>query len=180
MYKERSEQSRKSFNEELKSVDLEKCVYLDEMGVDQNTVQTHGWAEIGKKTYSEQIGGKVDRLSIVAGYLCDTKKTIAEFEFPGTMNQDLFNGWFEQMLLPELKPGTTIILDNASVHKSPEIIDIARSADCKVLFLPPYSPDLNPIEKFWANLKRAIRSVIRKSTSFQEAITIGYEKALSG
>ena len=81
--------------------------------------------------------------------------------------------------MPELKPGTTIILDNASVHKSPEIMDIARSADCKVLFLPPYSPDLNPIEKFWANLKRAISSVIRKSTSFQEAITIGYEKALS-
>ena len=65
MYKERSEQSRKSFNEELKSVDLEKCVYLDEMGVDQNTVQTHGWAEIGKKTYSEQIGGKVDRLTLI-------------------------------------------------------------------------------------------------------------------
>ena len=180
MYKERSEQSRKLFNEELKSVDLEKCIYLDETGVDQNTVQTHGWSEIGKKTYSNQIGGQVDRLSMVAGYLCDTKDTIAEFEFSGTMHQDLFNGWFEQVLVPELKPGMTIILDNASVHKSPEIMDIARSADCKVLFLPPYSPDLNPIEKFWANLKRAIRSVIRKSTSFQEAITIGYEKTLSG
>lgn len=150
------------------------------MGVDQNTVPTHGWAEIGKKTYSEQIGGKAARLSMVAGYLCATKKTIAEFEFSGTMNQDLFNGWFEQVLLPELESGTTIILDNASVHKSPEILDVAQSAGCKVLFLPPYSPDLNPIEKFWANLKRAIRSVIRKATSFQEAITIGFEKTLSG
>ena len=65
MYKERSEQSRKLFNEELKSVDLEKRIYLDETGVDQNTVQTHGWSEIGKKTYSNQIGGQVDRLSIV-------------------------------------------------------------------------------------------------------------------
>jgi isfu1 transposase len=150
------------------------------MGIDQNTVPTHGWAEIGKKTYSEQIGGKVARLSMVAGYVCETKKTIAEFEFSGTMNQDLFNGWFEQVLLPELESGTTIILDNASVHKSPEILDIARYSGCKVLFLPPYSPDLNPIEKFWANLKKAIRSVIRKATSFQKAITMGYEKDLSG
>ena len=72
------------------------------------------------------------------------------------MTQDLFNSWFEQALLPELGPGTTIILDNASAHKSPKILDIARSYGCKVLFLPPYSPDLNPIEKFWVNLKKAI------------------------
>ena len=96
------------------------------------------------------------------------------------MTQDLFNSWFEQALLPELGPGTTIILDNASAHKSPKILDIARSYGCKVLFLPPYSPDLNPIEKFWANLKKAIRSVIRKTTSFQKAITMGYEKPQFG
>ena len=53
-YKERSQKSRESFIEELESVDLAKCVYLDEMGLDQNTVPTYGWAEIGKKTYSEQ------------------------------------------------------------------------------------------------------------------------------
>ena len=75
-----------------------------------------------------------------------------------------------------LKPGKIIILDNASAHKSEEIIDLAREAGCKVIFLPPYSPDLNPIEKFWANLKRAIKSVMLNSGSLEAAITNAFCK----
>ena len=161
-------------------LDKAEIIYLDEMGVDENTVPDRGWAPAGEKTYAEITGGKKDRVSVVAGYCMRTKRTMAEFEYSGTMNKDLFTSWFEQILVPELVAGKIIIMDNAKVHKSDEILDLANSVGCKVLFLPPYSPDLNPIEKFWANLKKAIKKVIRKTESFKDAITAGFRKTLSG
>ena len=150
------------------------------MGVDENTVPDRGWAPLGQKTYATVTGGKKERVSIVAGYCIATKTTMAEFEYSGTMTKDLFVSWFDQILVPELTPGKIIILDNAKVHKSPEILDLADSAGCKVVFLPPYSPDLNPIEKFWANLKRAIKSVVRKVSTFKDAITDGFRRTHPG
>lgn len=73
--------------------------------------------------------------------------------FSGTTNTALFNDWIEQSLLPELSPGMTVILDNAAFHKSKATEQLIRSAGCELLFLPPYSPDLNPIETTWANIK---------------------------
>ena len=133
----------------------------------------------GKRPMQPLPGGKKERVSIVAGYCMSIKKTIAEFEYSGTMSKDLFVSWFKQVFITCLKPGKIIILDNASAHKSEEIFDLAREAGCKVIFLPPYSPDLNPIEKFWANLKRAIKSVMRNSGSLEAAITNAFCKTLS-
>lgn len=70
----------------------------------------------------------------------------------------VFNTWLEKELLPILSPGTLIILDNAAFHKSQSTMDIVEKAGCHLLFLPPYSPHLNPIEKLWANLKQAWRN----------------------
>jgi len=74
--------------------------------------------------------------------------------FPGTCDTDVFNEWLASELLSQLKPGTVIILDNAKFHKSQLTIDLVRLAGCKLLFLPPYCPHLNPIEKLWATIKR--------------------------
>ena len=82
---------------------------------------------------------------------------IAPFVFNGSCNTELFNEWVKSFLIRELKPGQTVILDNASFHKSPKTKELLESVGCKLLFLAPYSPDLNPIEKFWANMKRWIR-----------------------
>lgn len=179
-YKERKDTQRDEYLQQIEALDKSAFIYLDEMGVDENTTPDRGWAPVGKKTYTQIVGGKKERVSIVAGYCLGTKSTIAEFEYSGTMTKDLFTGWFEQILIPKLIPGKVIIMDNASVHKSMELFDLAHSAGCNVLFLPSYSPDLNPIETFWANLKKAIKAVIRKSGSFKEAITAGFLRTLSG
>lgn len=84
------------------------------------------------------------------------------------------------MLCPVLEAGSVIILDNASFHKSDEIIELAREYGCQIIFLPPYSPDLNPIEKVWANLKRYLRKCIKKFSQFREAITHAIRKTFSG
>lgn len=86
------------------------------------------------------------------------------------MDSVLFNFWLANFLLPEIGQGKTIILDNAAFHKSQQTKSIINDAGCNLIFLPPYSPDFNPIEKFWANLKRIIRGTIRKFKSLEEAI----------
>lgn len=77
--------------------------------------------------------------------------------FKGSCTTELFKTWLKDQLMAELKPGYTIIMDNVPFHKSSEIREIIEAGECKLLYLPPYSPELNPIEKFWANMKNWIK-----------------------
>jgi transposase len=86
--------------------------------------------------------------------------------FEGTCDTVLFNTWLEKVLIPNLKPGQVLILDNASFHKSKKSKELVEKAGCKMLFLPPYSPDLNPIEKCWANMKNRMRELLPKLKNF--------------
>ena len=90
--------------------------------------------------------------------------------YKGTCDTELFNTWIAKRLIPELVQGQVVVLDNASFHKSEDTKKLIENAGCKILFLPPYSPDLNPIEIFWANLKDIIRKIAHKSQSIQQAI----------
>ena len=87
-------------------------------------------------------------------------KSIAPFVFNGTCNTELFNNWVEQFLIKELTAGQVVVLDNATFHKSKKTKELIESVGCRVIFLLPYSPDLNPIEKFWANMKKWIKQKI--------------------
>lgn len=92
------------------------------------------------------------------------------------MNTDLFNYWLKNFLVKDLKPGQIIVMDNATFHKSEATQRIINSAGCELLFLPPYSPDFNPIEKFWANLKRKIKNSIANFKSLAEAINNAFQR----
>ena len=91
--------------------------------------------------------------------------------FNSSCNTQLFEAWVGQFLIKELQPGQVVIMDNASFHKSQKTKELIESVGCKVIFLPPYSPDLNPIEKFWANMKRWIRQQIEFYQSLYQAIS---------
>jgi transposase len=164
---------------EIESIAPENLVYIDESGVDNNIVPLYGWSEKGNRSYAIQAGFKTERLSIVAGYEYSTKSIIAPFEYSGYTDTSLFNYWFISELLPNLREGQVVVLDNASFHKSALLKIEAAKYGIKVLYLPAYSPDLNPIEKFWANLKRNIRKVIKTAKNLREAITIAFEITLS-
>lgn len=128
-------------------------VFIDETGFEPEAYRTHGRCPKGVRVRGEKPSGKRPRTSLIGGYL--NNKLIAPLTFKGTCNAALFNAWLEQHLLPILKPGSVIVLDNAAFHKSRKTIELIKAAECKILFLPPYSPHLNPIEKLWANIKRA-------------------------
>lgn len=102
-----------------------------------------------------QSGQQRPRTSLIGAY--QERRLIAPMLFEGTCNTEVFNQWLEYMLLPQLTTGSVIVLDNATFHTSKRTQELVEQAGCELLFLAPYSPDLNPIEKLWANLKRRWR-----------------------
>jgi transposase len=99
---------------------------------------------------------------------------LAPFCYRGTCNTDLFNMWLKDFLIPELKPGQVVILDNAAFHKSRDTKKLVEEAGCRIFFLPPYSPDLNPIELVWANLKKKVQGFLEKINGIKLADAIDY------
>ena len=101
---------------------------------------------------------KRGRTNIIAAYV--NKKIIAPGSFTTNCTADVFNFWVKECLINELIPGQVVVMDNASIHKTQETKKLIESVNCRVIFLPPYSPEFNPIEKFWARLKKWIKSNI--------------------
>jgi transposase len=99
---------------------------------------------------------------------------LAPFCYKGTCDSQLFNMWLKDFLIPELKVGQVVIMDNATFHKSEESRKLIERAGCRILFLPPYSPDLNPIEVFWANFKKMVRSNLEKVKTLADAIDFSF------
>ena len=112
--------------------------------------------------------------NILAGYV--NKKSIAPMVFNGSCTTELFNSWVENFLIKELQSGQFVVMDNASFHKSAKTKELIESVGCKVIFLPPYSPDFNPIEKFWANMKRWIKQQIETHSSLYNVISAFFLK----
>jgi transposase len=131
-------------------------VYLDETGFEPSTHRLYGRAPKGQRVHGLRNAQQKPRTRLIGAYR--DGKLIAPMLFPGTCNTVLFNQWLKRMLLPILAVGSVIILDNASFHSSPQTRQIIEEAGCDVLYLAPYSPDLNPIEKLWANIKRRWRN----------------------
>lgn len=111
---------------------------------------------MGVPVYGDVKGRKYERVNIIAGK-CGGK-IVAPGEYKGSTDHRLFEVWFREALLKEIPQGCTIVLDNATFHRKKALTSIAENAGCSVVFLPPYSPDLNPIEIEWANLKSFIRN----------------------
>lgn len=143
-------------------------IYIDESGIEVTDVQDRGWSKKGKKLIGKKSGKYYQRVNIIAGLV--NNKAIAPMTFTGSCNTSLFEMWVEKFLIKELKSGQVVIMDNAAFHKSQKTRDLIKSVGCNLVFLPPYCPDLNPIEKFWANMKRWIKSTINQFDRIYDAI----------
>lgn len=149
---------RAKFQEKIKDIPRSKLVFIDESGIDHGIQKERAWAKKGQVVVGKRSGKHFLRTNIVAG-LCN-KKCIAPMCFSGSCNTEVFNTWVKDSLIKELEPGQVVVLDNATFHKSKHTEDLIKSVGCSLLFLPPYSPDFNPIEKFWAKMKQFIRQEI--------------------
>ena len=116
--------------------------------------RTHGYALKGLRCYGPHDWGAKERTNVIGALLGATLLTVALFDT--TIDTAIFNAWVQKDLIPKLPPHSVVILDNASFHKGPEMKKEIEQAGHILLYLPTYSPDLNPIEKKWAQAK-AIR-----------------------
>lgn len=171
-YKEKDLIKREKFLKKIAELPQNKIVYIDESGIDKFISREYGWSIRGNKIHGETSGKRYARESFVAGI--KSNKFIAPFCYQGTCDSNLFNAWLEKILLPSLSPGHIIVMDNAAFHKSQETRELIEKAKCQLLFLPPYSPDLNPIEKCWANFKSLVKKIIDKFDSLQGAIDYAF------
>lgn len=133
---------------------------MDESGIDSNESYPYGWCEKGQRFHSVRPGKRRERLSIIGALSGQT--FFAPMVYQGYCTAKVIEAWLERFLLPNLKPGQVIIMDNAPFHNSRRIRELIEEAGCELLFLPTYSPDLNPIEHWWHKIKTAIRKELPK------------------
>ena len=143
------------------------------MGMDQFLHREYGWSQRGKLLFGKVSGRKFKRVGIVAAKI--GKSIIAPLQYDGTMDSCLFEVWFETRLLPCLAKNTVIVMDNASFHRKSKLYPLAQQAGVRLVFLPPYAPELNPIEQFWAWLKRYLRKILPVHSSFDDAIYSAFQ-----
>ena len=174
---EAEEEKRKEYLNSIKDLDHTKLVYIDESGIEMSAIKERAWAKKGDKLSAKKSEKYYQRTNIIAGFV--NKECIAAITFNGSCDTKLFNLWVKSFLIPELQPGQKVVLDNASFHKSSKTKELIESVGCELIFLPPYSPDLNPIEKFWANMKRWIKSRITKFSQLNDALKIFFSRPTS-
>ncbi|WP_347176379.1 transposase [Streptococcus suis] len=143
-------------------------VYIDETGIDTYLYRQKARAVRGQKVYDTVSGCRFERLSIVAGQI--GSQIVAPLLYQGTMTADLFMTWYEKELLPCLSEPHLIIMDNATFHPKKHLDECSIASGHYFLPLPPYSPELNPIEQFWATLKRKVTELLRTGCSVQSAL----------
>ena len=147
---------------------MDKCVYVDESGVREYFKREYGRSLRGKKIEDIRGGRKFQRVNVIGG-LCNGRH-IGIKCYTNTTNSKFFEDWFENSLLKEVSKGSTIIMDNASFHRKSVLGLLSEKAGVNLLFLPPYSPDFNPIEHSWSNMKRWLRDNLSRFTSLNLAI----------
>mgnify|MGYP003888459309 CR=1 FL=1 len=138
-----------------------RLVFIDETSVKTNLTRLRGRAPVGERLYGAAPFGKWRTQTFIAGLTSEA--LIAPWVIDGAMNGPAFDTYIETQLAPLLEPGTVVILDNLSTHKSQRAARCLKTRGCWFLFLPPYSPDLNPIEQAFSKLKAHLRRIGARS-----------------
>lgn len=136
-------------------LDPARLVFIDETWAKTNMTRTHGWCSRGQRLVAKVPHGRWRTLTFLAALRVD--RIDAPCVIDGPINGHSFFAYVEQILVPTLRPGDIVIIDNLGSHKAKRTRQAIRAAGAKLLFLPPYSPDLNPIEQVFAKLKALLR-----------------------
>lgn len=143
--------------EQQKTLDPNKLIFLDESSINCAMTRLYGRAFTNERVNDYVPDVRFERTSILSSIRLngDTVPLI----FKGTLNGELFGAYIKQFLAPTLREGDIVIMDNCSSHKTKGVLQPILDAKASVLFLPPYSPDFNPIEMSWAKMKSVLRSL---------------------
>ena len=126
-------------------------VYLDESGFAHDMPRTHGYATRGKRCYGVRDWGAKGRTNVIGAMIGASLLTVSTFTT--NINSDIFHRWMVNDLIPKLPTNNVVVMDNASFHKRQDTQEVLEQKGHTLEYLPPYSPDLNPIEHKWAQAK---------------------------
>lgn len=138
-----------------RKIDPARLVFIDETWARTDMTPIRGWCARGQRLIAKIPQGRWKTLTFLAGLRCGG--ICAPLVLDGPINAESFLAWVEQCLVPTLRPGDIVVMDNLGSHKSVAVRRAIRAAGAKLFFLPAYSPDLNPIEQMFAKLKTLLR-----------------------
>ncbi len=164
---------RAQFVAKVRTVAPEHLIFLDESGVTTSMTRLYARSLGGGRIHESTPGGHWKIMTILGAM--SLRGMIATMTIEAATDAEIFLAYAEHVLCPALKPGDVVVMDNLSSHKVSGVRKLIEAAGAEVLYLPPYSPDLNPIEKAWAKLKQLLRSVKARS---KETLEQAIEEAL--
>jgi len=167
---EANQKQRTEFLEKIHSTPLDRLIFLDESGV--TTSMTRRYARcLGGRRIHEATPGSHWKILTILGTM-NTRGMIATMTIEEATDTDIFLAYLDHVLCPQLRTGDLVVMDNLSSHKVNGVRERIEAAGAELLYLPPYSPDLNPIEKAWSKLKQLLRSAkARTREVLDQAIT---------
>jgi transposase len=166
------QEQRRNFCEELAGIEPRRLVFVDECGANTARTRTYGRAPRGERVYTD-TPGRWESITLTCGLrLSGVTATLA---FQGATNTDVFTAYVEEVLVPELRPGDVVIWDNLKPHQAEEVIEAVEAAGARVVPLPPWSPDLTPIEEMVSKVKGAMRSAAART---KETVYAAFGSAL--
>jgi transposase len=142
-------------------IDPSRLVFIDETWTKTNMAPLRGWAPCGQRLKAKVPCGKWKTMTFLAALRCD--RVEAPWLIDGPINGERFLLYVEKVLVPTLKPGDIVIMDNLGSHKSKAVRRAIRAAGAYLFFLPKYSPDLNPIEQLFSKLKHWLRKAAKRT-----------------
>ena len=148
---------RAGWHEQLAAESVAALVFVDESGANTKMTRLRGRALGGQRLLARIPHGHYQTTTLVAGLRLGGP--CAPWLFGGAMNGEMFLAWVRQGLAPTLRPGDVVILDNLATHKIRGVREALQAVGARLLYLPPYSPDFNPIENLWSKVKQILRSL---------------------
>jgi transposase len=162
-------QHREQWRVAQEAFDVNRLVFLDETGAKTNMTRLYGRALQGERVVDHAPHGHWCTTTIIGAMRLDGSTACMSVD--GATDKIIFREYVRHILIPTLRPGDVVILDNLSAHKDEETKILIEQAGAELRFLPPYSPDLNPIEKMWSKIKTYLRAAeARSEQALQEII----------
>ena len=153
--------AREDWYEGQSDLDPERLIFIDESGLSTKMARLRGWAPKGERCRAAIPHGHWKTFTFVGGLTL--KGFVAPMLLDGPMDGECFLAWVEQMLAPTLRPGDSVIMDNLPAHKVAGVRQAIEAKGAELLYLPPYSPDFNPIENAFAKLKSHVRKAAART-----------------
>lgn len=158
-----NKKKREDFEIELAKIPEKKRVYVDETGTNLGMTRTHARSLVDTRVHFKRSGRRAGNISLIGAIRLDDVPIL--YPFDGAVDGDKFVFYIKEKLMPSLTKGDVIILDNCRIHYVKELSDLLTPLDISILYLPPYSPDLNPIEEVFSLLKNVFKSMESRTIS---------------